>query len=89
VSTELNYLQYTYACYYSGNVNLLNLDMNIELLTRGCRSPQGCAEIHLLPTQRAKDPTKALIYAAFGASAWRVLSAFLRHQGTGQEAEML
>jgi hypothetical protein len=33
-----------------------------------------------MPAHRAKGATKALLYAAFGAPAWRALSALLHHQ---------
>jgi hypothetical protein len=38
------------------------------------------AQKYLLPTHRAKDATKALLYTALGASAWRALSALLHHR---------
>jgi hypothetical protein len=33
-----------------------------------------------MPAHRAKGGTKALLYAAFGASAWRALSALIHHR---------
>ena len=38
------------------------------------------AQKYLMPAHRAKGATKALLYAAFGASAWRALSALLHHR---------
>jgi hypothetical protein len=39
-----------------------------------------------MPAHRAKGATKALLYAAFGASAWRALSALLHHRLAFTEA---
>jgi hypothetical protein len=38
------------------------------------------AQKYLMPAHRAKGATKVLLYAAFGASAWRALSALLHHR---------
>jgi hypothetical protein len=38
------------------------------------------AQKYLMPAHRTKGATKALLYATFGAPAWRALSALLHHR---------
>jgi hypothetical protein len=52
---------------YSTDVN----ELVDELAAAGAHK---AAQKYLMPAHRAKGATKALLYAAFGASSWRVLS---------------